>query len=816
MLIRSSVCLGVCGLVLVGCKGADDINVETGLDETSESGAATDTDTGTQVDGGIAVAPTEIDLGLLFVGQSTTADFSVQNVGGTELDITIELAGAAIADYVLSPVTSDPAPGESSDHTLTFTPTDWGNRSISVLVTESTTEALIEIPVTATVQIDADGDGYGDKQTGGDDCDDGNADINPGMEETWYDGVDADCAGDDDYDQDGDGVQVDEDCNDTDASIYPGAPDEWYDGVDSDCEDNDDYDKDGDGYSLDVDCDDEDETRNPGAEEIWYDGIDQDCDEASDYDRDGDGQDSSDYGGDDCDDDDELTYSGADEIWYDGIDQDCAGDDDYDQDGDGVQVDDDCDDTDADIGEPTDETFNGIDDDCDGFIDELPVSDYANGVITGYQSNLYIGNRGEFAAGGDIDEDGTDDVIITSTYDDDGYAWLVSGADIPGTTDDVNSLAQYELAGDAYLNLGHVVGPAVDLDSDSVPDILVSGYAYYSSSYAFGETYLVSGGSGLSGDDDISDVASASFEGDSSSSDFCWYGAGGDFDGDGTNDVTIGCPYDNDGGNTNSGNVGLFLGDGWSGTYDLQDGDEQIHGDDDYDYLGYSHGMWDVDGDGYADVIAGAPGNDEGGSNAGRAYIVLGSASASWSGTIEDIAEITIEGSGAGDEIGLDQMVRPGDVDGSGNMDMALTSEAEGEVYLFLDAGSLSGEYDTGDADHELSGTATDFGSSMVMHGDLDGDGDDDMAIGADGDDTSATDAGAVFLFAYDSSWGGSVSTTDSYAMLMGESGSDFFGAGMTGGVDLDGDGNDDLLIGAVLSDEAASDAGAIYFIPGF
>ncbi len=88
-----------------------------------------------------------------------------------------------------------------------------------------------------TWYTDADGDGYGDgddseescdELTGtvedGTDCDDGDASINPGELETWYDGVDADCDGASDYDQDGDGFDSDDyagtDCDDEDVTLY--------------------------------------------------------------------------------------------------------------------------------------------------------------------------------------------------------------------------------------------------------------------------------------------------------------------------------------------------------------------------------------------------------------------------------------------------------------------------------------------------------------------------------------------------------------------------------------------------------------------
>ena len=64
--------------------------------------------------------------------------------------------------------------------------------------------------------------------------------------------------------------------------MYPGAPDEWYDGMDSDCAGNDDYDKDGDGsrslaLGRGTDCDDEDPLVNTQAVEV-INGLDENCD----------------------------------------------------------------------------------------------------------------------------------------------------------------------------------------------------------------------------------------------------------------------------------------------------------------------------------------------------------------------------------------------------------------------------------------------------------------------------------------------------------------------------------------------------------
>ncbi len=152
----------------------------------------------------------------------------------------------------------------------------------------------------STWYLDVDGDGYGgdtatvtacDQPSNAvdvslaTDCDDGDASVNPGASETYYDGIDSDCAGDDDFDQDADGYQHDgyggTDCNDTDPSINPAATETFYNGVDEDCDGASDYDADSDGYDSDLaggsDCDDTDAGVYPGADEVDI-GVDNDCD----------------------------------------------------------------------------------------------------------------------------------------------------------------------------------------------------------------------------------------------------------------------------------------------------------------------------------------------------------------------------------------------------------------------------------------------------------------------------------------------------------------------------------------------------------
>ncbi len=666
---------------------------------------------------------------------------------------------------------------------------------------------------------DVDGDGYGDDElpliacerpedaaVRGGDCDDANASANPDATELWYDGADQDCDGADDFDQDGDGFTVEssggDDCDDTDPQVHPDASDAPYDGVDSNCDGESDYDFDRDGHDAQAyggdDCDDTDPDVNPGAEEIWYDGVDEDCDGGSDHDQDGDGFDSQDHvvDGGDCDDEDPEVNPDQTETWYDDIDSNCDQANDFDLDADGYESQDyggdDCDDGNPDIHPGAFEWNDGDDNDCNGDFDVIYLDD-ADASLLGEEEGDQLGVS--VAVVGDINGDGFDDVAAGGhawpAGSEQGAAWLVLG---PVTGELDLWFADARIAGrTAGDRAGHPVAGAGDVNGDGFDDLLVAAHQESSAANQSGSVYLLHGP--LTGDLSVGDALTA-WQGEAAF-DLAGTGidGGADITGDGDIDVLVGA-FDHDG----SAGAAWIVSGASTGTTSLADAPVRLVGEQTDDNAGREvAAVGDTDGDGQQDLLVGAWGNDEIGTDSGAAYLFHGPVTSSGSLAL---ADTKLLGEVEGDKAGY-SVAPAGDADGDGYADLLVGAPYNdtranngGAAYLVL--GPLTGDrLDLGVAEATFGGDQDDALAGYDVHtaGDFDGDGKDDIAVGAPTFDQLGTNDGAVYVVL--GRIAGSISSCSSDVKLHGTDSGTNAGSALGGGGDLNSDGYDDLLIGA-------------------
>ena len=301
----------------------------------------------------------------------------------------------------------------------------------------------------------------------------------------------------------------------------------------------------------------------------------------------------------------------------------------------------------------------------------------------------------------------------------------------------------------------------------------------------------------------------------------------GDVDGDGLDDLLVGA-FGNGGGGSVAGKVYLILGGslGSSSTIDLSLADYSFWGEnkEDFDYAGYSvSSAGDVDGDGLDDLLVGAHGNGDNGSDAGKVYLILGNSLASSPALELSLADHSLVGENPNDHAGI-SVSSAGDVDGDGLDDLLVGAFGNGDggsdagkAYLVLGSslGSTS-TLDLSQADHGFVGEGTDdhAGNSVSNAGDVDGDGLDDLLVGADWNDDGGPAAGKAYLILGSSL--GSSSTTDlSLAdhSFVGEDINDHAANSVSSAGDVDGDGLDDLLVGSRYNQEGGRDAGKAYLI---
>jgi hypothetical protein len=261
----------------------------------------------------------------------------------------------------------------------------------------------------------------------------------------------------------------------------------------------------------------------------------------------------------------------------------------------------------------------------------------------------------------------------------------------------------------------------------------------------------------------------------------------GDVNGDGYDDVLVGA-RGNDAAGANAGAAYLFLG----GPARTDTPDLVLPGAAAGEWAGLSvAGAGDVNGDGFDDMIAGAPFGSAGVPGAGAARVYFG-------GPVPDaVADLVLTGETADDFFG-NAVAAAGDVNGDGYddvvvgaylYDLSVADADGGRAYVYF-----GGPVPDAVADLTLTGEACDdrFGASVSGAGDVNGDGYDDFLVGAFNHDTGGFEAGRAYLYL-----GGSLLDATADLVVTGSTTYEYLGFAVGGAGDLNGDGFADFVVGA-------------------
>jgi hypothetical protein len=347
-----------------------------------------------------------------------------------------------------------------------------------------------------------------------------------------------------------------------------------------------------------------------------------------------------------------------------------------------------------------------------------------------------------------------------------------------------------------YAHFGASVAGAGDVNGDGFSDVIVGAPDYDNGQYGEGRAYVYHGsGTGLSSTPNWtaeSDQEYASFGSP--------VAAAGDVNGDGYDDVIVGV-YHFDNGQSLEGRAFVYHG---SGTGLSSTPDWTVESNQRYAFLGRSvAGAGDVNGDGFDDVIVGADGFDHDVSNEGRVLAFYGSAAGlsatpDWtvySGQREARLGMFVAGAGDVNADGFGDVIVAADQYDDGQRD-------EGHAFVYL--GSSSGLAATPVWTAQRDVPEEHFGVSVAGAGDVNGDGYDDVIVGAEEDLTDEAHA-----FVYHGSATGPSQAAD-WAAQANQEGAEF-AASVSGAGDLNGDGYDEVLVGAPRFNNGQSDEGRVF-----
>ena len=447
---------------------------------------------------------------------------------------------------------------------------------------------------------------------------------------------------------------------------------------------------------------------------------------------------------------------------------------------------------------------------------------------------------------GDVNGDGFDDVIIGAWGNDkngseSGSSYLVfgkaSGMDATMNLSDLDGSNGFRLDGvGEFERLGASVSNAGDVNGDGYDDVIVGARLTVPGSYGYrysdgsGASYVVFGkASGFAAAMDLSGLdGSNGFRLDGKAA----YNASshvvsnaGDVNGDGFDDLIIGAldpyssvPEDNV---HRSGDVYVVFGNdsGFNATLDLStlNGSNGFHlAGEPGDNLGSSvSSAGDVNGDGYDDVIISASGY-----YSSNSYIVFGKAS----GFAATMDLPNLDGSNGFRFDGGGFMVsNAGDVNGDGFGDVIVNASDYGSKYsavVFGKSSDFSAAFDLSSLDGSNGFRFDGAGVIASSGGDINGDGCDDLIFRDPyGDPSGSGFAGASYVvFGKASGFGATLDPANldgAGFYLASVAAGDDLGRAVSSAGDVNGDGFDDLMLGAAGADPNGEKSGSSYVVLG-